>query len=132
MDMTALALHSAQMPATWRPATLSELPARHSLYNPAIAPIRSLLQHPGAAMLRQGLQQSARRLQGALLRLASSSAAAEQQPLAIPAEVAQLVSLRGGLAALPAAVEAAVDQVAAGARSVAAHCLLCNYESSRA
>ncbi|PRW32889.1 methyltransferase mitochondrial [Chlorella sorokiniana] len=66
-------------------------------------------------MLRQGLQRGARRLQGALARLASTSAAAETQPAAIPAEVAQLVSLRGGLTALPATIEAAVDQVAAGA-----------------
>ena len=67
-------------------------------------------------MLLQGLQHSGKRLQGALARLASNSAAAEQLPMTIPAEVAQLVSLRGGLAALPATVEAAVDQVAAGAR----------------
>lgn len=67
-------------------------------------------------MLRQGLQ----RLRLGLARLASTSAAAEQQPVAISAEVAQLVSLRGGLAALPATIEAAVDQVAAGVAICAA------------
>ena len=66
-------------------------------------------------MLRHGLQRNAGRLQGLLARLASTSSAADPQAVAIPAEVAQLVSLQGGLAALPADVEAAVDQVAAGA-----------------
>ena len=55
-------------------------------------------------------------LQG-LSRCASSSSAAAQQPLAIPAEVAQLVSVRGGMEALPADVEAAVAVAAAGALS---------------
>jgi hypothetical protein len=66
--------------------------------------------HMAAAALRRhavGLQQ-------ALARLSSTVSGAWQPHRVIPAEVAQLVSLRGGMTALPPDIVAAVDQAAAG------------------
>ena len=77
--------------------------------------------HMAAAALRRhavGLQQ-------ALARLSSTVSGAWQPHRVIPAEVAQLVSLRGGMTALPPDIVAAVDQAAAGESAVAASSWQC-------
>ena len=66
-------------------------------------------------MAAAALRRHAAGLQQALARLSSTSSGAQQPQRVIPAEVAQLVSLRGGMTALPPDVAAAVDQAAAGA-----------------
>lgn len=65
-----------------------------------------------AALRRQGST-----LLGRLARLGSTSSVAQQvqqQPNVIAAEVAQLVSLRGGMTVLPPDVAAAIDEAAKG------------------
>ncbi len=65
-----------------------------------------------AALRRQGSA-----LLGRLARLNSTSSSVQQvqhQPNVIAAEVAQLVSLRGGMTVLPPDISAAIDEAAKG------------------
>lgn len=65
-----------------------------------------------AALRRQGST-----LLGRLARLGSTSSAvqqSQQQPNVIAAEVAELVSLRGGMTVLPPDVAAAIEEAAKG------------------
>lgn len=85
---------------------------------------------PKGDAMRRALGRSSERALQALARAASSSsAAAHQQQAVLPAEVAQLVSQRSRLAALPADVEAAVAAAAAGllchCRGPSGHCAKC-------